>query len=209
MKSTLDSYHKQGMELKKEGTPSDKGLALIWIDMEMTGLDPEKDTILELATIVTDPQLNIIGEGPEIAVFHDDNVLNAMDEWCQEHHGNSGLIKRVQNSSVTMKEAEEQTIAFLQNHVAASLSPLCGNSVHQDRLFISKYMPKLNRYLHYRNIDVSTVKELVRRWYPDLPEFEKTGQHTALKDIQESLEELKYYRLHVFPSEPIMNNTSN
>ncbi|USD37101.1 oligoribonuclease [Ferrimonas sp. SCSIO 43195] len=172
---------------------------LIWIDLEMTGLDPEQHCIIEIATIVTDAQLNVLAEGPVIAIHQPDSELAKMDQWCTDTHGNSGLTKRVQQSSITVEEAERQTLEFLQQWVPAGVSPICGNSVGQDRRFLYRYMPLLEQYFHYRYLDVSTVKELTRRWKPEvLKGFTKQGTHLALDDIRESIAELAYYRSEVF-----------
>ncbi|MBL4630885.1 MAG: oligoribonuclease [Paraglaciecola sp.] len=172
---------------------------LVWIDLEMTGLEPEIDLVLEIATIVTDKNLNILAEGPVLAIHQSDDVLNGMSQWCVDTHGKSGLTKRCRNSKVTEQQAVSQTIAFLQNFVAKGVSPLCGNTIGQDRRFLVKYMSELEDYFHYRNIDVSTIKELVRRWKPELLEgFHKKGVHLALDDIRESIAEMVYYRQHVF-----------
>nr|WP_284379828.1 oligoribonuclease [Litoribrevibacter albus] len=168
---------------------------LVWIDMEMTGLDPDSDRILEIATIVTDSNLNLIAEGPVLAVHQPDDVLDAMDDWCTKTHGDSGLTDRVKKSTISVEEAERQTLEFLALHVVEGESPLCGNSVGQDRRFMYRYMPKLESYLHYRIIDVSTLKELAKRWNPDaLNGFNKAGTHKALDDIRESIAELEHYR---------------
>ncbi|WP_028111624.1 oligoribonuclease [Ferrimonas kyonanensis] len=172
---------------------------LIWIDLEMTGLDPEQHCIIEIATIVTDAQLNVLAEGPVIAIHQPDSELAKMDQWCTDTHGNSGLTKRVQQSPITVEEAERQTLEFLQQWVPAGVSPICGNSVGQDRRFLYRYMPLLEQYFHYRYLDVSTVKELTRRWKPEvLKGFTKQGTHLALDDIRESIAELAYYRSEVF-----------
>ena len=168
---------------------------LIWIDLEMTGLDPFKDRIIEIATIVTDQELEIVAEGPSLAVHQNEKILLAMDEWNTEHHTNSGLWKRVLESDISVREAEQLTLEFLQEHVPIHSSPMCGNSICQDRRFLAKSMPKLENYFHYRQIDVSSIKELIRRWNPQLLDgFSKTGQHLALADVEESIKELKYYR---------------
>jgi oligoribonuclease len=170
---------------------------LVWMDLEMTGLDPETDVIIEMATIITDSNLNVVGEGPVLAVSQPAEKLAAMDEWNTSHHTASGLVERVRNASVPEREAEAQTLAFIEGHVEKNVSPLCGNTIWQDRRFLTRYMPALEAYLHYRNIDVSSIKELVSRWRPDLLSgFSKTNQHTALADIRESIEELKYYSEH-------------
>lgn len=172
---------------------------LVWIDMEMTGLDPETCKVLEIATIVTDPQLNVLAEGPVIAIHQPDDILDGMDEWCTRVHGNSGLTARCRESMISEVEAAEQTIAFLSQYVAAGKSPLCGNTIGQDRRFMVKYMPTLEAYFHYRSIDVSSIKELVKRWKPEiLNGFTKQGVHLALDDIRESIAELKFYREKVF-----------
>jgi oligoribonuclease len=170
---------------------------LVWIDLEMTGLDPDTDRIIEIATLITDGNLNIIAEGPVLAVNQSDDALEGMDEWNQHHHGQSGLIERVRDSDVDERSAEWQTIEFLKHHVTENGSPLCGNSICQDRRFLYRYMPELERFLHYRNLDVSTLKELCRRWAPSIADgITKRATHRALDDIRESIEELRYYRQH-------------
>ena len=172
---------------------------LIWIDLEMTGLDPDVDTILEIATIVTDAQLNILAEGPSIAIHHSSEALQSMNEWCIEHHGQSGLTERCRASAVSLAEAERATLAFLAEWLPSGVSPICGNSVGQDRRFLVRYMPDLEAYFHYRAIDVSTIKELARRWRPEVLErVQKSGAHLALDDIRESIAELEVYRQHLF-----------
>jgi oligoribonuclease len=170
---------------------------LVWIDMEMTGLDPDSDRIIEVAAVVTDPNLNILAEGPVFAIHQSDETLDKMDAWNKGTHGRSGLIDRVKATTVTEAEAEAQLIAFLKHWVPAGKSPMCGNSICQDRRFMARGMPKLEAFFHYRNLDVSTLKELCRRWKPELASgFKKHQKHTALADIVESIEELRYYREH-------------
>ena len=170
---------------------------LVWLDMEMTGLDPDTDRIIEVAVVVTDSDLNIIGEGPVFAIHQSDAALDGMDAWNKGTHGRSGLIERVKASTVSEEEAEAALIAFLKPFVPAGKSPMCGNSICQDRRFMVRGMPKLEAFFHYRNLDVSTLKELCKRWKPELASgFKKHQKHTALADIVESIEELRYYREH-------------
>ena len=172
---------------------------LVWIDLEMTGLDPDRDVILEIATIITDGTLRELSVGPELAIAASQAQLDAMDDWNQAHHGASGLIERVRGSPHSVGDAERLTLDFLKRRVAARAAPLCGNSIWQDRRFLARHMPALERHLHYRNIDVSSIKELARRWRPDLAEgFVKKNEHRALADIRESIAELAYYRDRFF-----------
>jgi oligoribonuclease len=178
-------------------TPRSNDFNLVWIDMEMTGLDPDNDRIIEIAAVVTDPDLNVLAEGPVFAIHQSDATLDKMDAWNKGTHGRSGLIDRVKASTIDEAQAEEQLIAFLKQWVPANKSPMCGNSICQDRRFMARGMPKLENFFHYRNLDVSTLKELCRRWKPELASgFKKAQKHTALADIIESIEELKYYREH-------------
>lgn len=172
---------------------------LVWVDMEMSGLQPETDRILEIAMIVTDGDLNIVAEGPVLVVHQEDAVLDRMDAWNKGTHGKSGLIDKVKESTLTEADVEAECLAFLKQHVKSSISPMCGNTIHQDRRFMNRYMPKLEAYFHYRNIDVSTIKELCKRWQPEIAKgFSKQQAHTALADIIESVEELRYYREKLF-----------
>jgi oligoribonuclease len=170
---------------------------LVWIDMEMTGLQPDSDRVIEIAMLVTDPQLNVLATGPVLVVHQPDSVLDAMDSWNKSTHAKSGLIEKVRASTLTEADAERQAVAFLSAYVPASASPMCGNSICQDRRFLARWMPRLEAHFHYRNLDVSTLKELVKRWKPDLKSFAKEGKHEALADILESIEELKFYRKSV------------
>jgi oligoribonuclease len=172
---------------------------LIWIDLEMTGLRPDHDSIIEIATVVTDHELNVIADGPELAVHQSEAVLAQMDEWNQRQHGGSGLTARVRASPVSVAAAEQQTVAFLGAHVAAGTSPMCGNSICQDRRFLARWMPALEAYFHYRNIDVSSLKELAARWHPQLSAaLVKRSAHLARADIYESIAELRFYRERLF-----------
>ncbi|MFM7011788.1 MAG: oligoribonuclease [Betaproteobacteria bacterium] len=168
---------------------------LVWLDMEMTGLDPERERIIEVAVVVTEPDLTVVAEGPVLVIHQPDSLLDAMDSWNRSTHSKSGLTDKVKASTMTEEQAQDELIAFLSQYVPAGKSPLCGNTVSQDRRFMFKYMPKLEQFFHYRTIDVSTLKELARRWKPDLLKgFEKRSKHEALADIYESIDELKYYR---------------
>ncbi len=172
---------------------------LIWIDLEMTGLKPESDTIIEIATVVTDKELGVIAEGPVIAIHQSEEVLARMDDWNQRQHGSSGLLTRVRASRTSLAEAQRSTLEFLSPLVSGGSSPMCGNSICQDRRFLARLMPDLERFFHYRNLDVSTLKELARRWAPGVEEgFAKHGAHLALADIHESIAELRHYRARLF-----------
>ena len=173
---------------------------MIWIDLEMTGLDTQRDYIIEIASIVTDKNLNILEEGPNLAIKQPDEVLNSMDQWNTDHHNRSGLVEKVKDSHITESIAEKQTIEFLSKYVPKGVAPLCGNTICQDRRFLARCMPELEDYFHYRNLDVSTIKELVNRWYSDV-KFKKDPQHLAIEDIKDSIEELKYYRKFFFSSD--------
>lgn len=173
---------------------------LIWLDLEMTGLDLSKERIIEIATIVTDSELNILAEGPVFAIHQSDDLLESMDKWNTKQHNKSGLVERVQDSQTTEQQAEIETIKFLKKYISAGKSPMCGNSICTDRRFLYQFMPDLEQFFHYRNLDVSTVKELAKRWYGDhvVKAFKKNSQHLALQDIRDSIAELKHYREHVF-----------
>ena len=171
---------------------------LVWIDLEMTGLDIEKESIIEIATIITDGDLNILAQGPNLAVVVDESLIEAMDEWNTTHHFQSGLINRIRTEGVSLQDAEKRTIEFLKQWVEPNSAPLCGNSIWNDRKFLEKEMPDVAKFLHYRMIDVSTIKELARRWYPMVEKYPKKGSHLALDDIIESIEELHYFRNSVF-----------
>lgn len=185
---------------------SRKDTNLIWIDLEMTGLDTQNDKIIEIATIVTDSELNILAEGPMLAIHQSDDIMNGMDEWNTNQHGSSGLTKRVKESTIDEADAERQTIAFLEQYVTKGKSPMCGNSICQDRRFLARCMPELEAFFHYRNLDVSSLKELAVRWAPDIAKgFTKNSSHLALDDTRDSINELKYYREN-FIKVPIAND---
>jgi len=172
---------------------------LIWIDLEMTGLDPNSDLIIEIATIVTDKNLNIIDEGPAIVIHQSDEAMDGMDEWCTNQHGKSGLTDRVKNSAISEETAENLTLAFLKQYLSVHKSPMCGNSICQDRRFLARYMPQLEDFFHYRNLDVSTLKELTSRWAPEKKMvYAKESSHLAMDDIKDSIDELKHYRETIF-----------
>ena len=176
---------------------------LVWMDLEMTGLNPEQDRILEVATLITDSELNLLAEGPVLYVRQSESLLAGMDAWNTEHHTRSGLLDLVRGQGVTEREAELATLGFLKEQATQGVSPLCGNSIGQDRRFLVKYMPELEGFLHYRNLDVSTVKELAMRWRPDVASgYTKKNTHRALDDIRESIEELRHYRRHFFRVSP-------
>ena len=182
-----------------------KSSRLIWLDMEMTGLDPDKERIIEVAVLITDGDLNLVAEGPSLVVHQPDALLDAMDEWNTQHHGASGLIDRVKQSTIDEGQAEQAILAFVREHCTPNACPLAGNSIHQDRRFVRRFMPEFDAFLHYRLLDVTTVKELARRWYPEVFDAapKKKESHRALDDIRESIAELAYYRQHMFaPANP-------
>nr|ACO14409.1 Oligoribonuclease, mitochondrial precursor [Esox lucius] len=184
---------------------SDNGMKqrMVWVDLEMTGLDIEKDQIIEMACIITDSELNVLAGGPNLIINTTDELLDGMDDWCKEHHGNSGLTQAVRNSKITLQQAEYEFLSFIRQHTPPGQCPLAGNSVHADKKFLDKYMPQFMHHLHYRIIDVSTIKELCRRWFPEEYKLapQKKASHRALDDIQESIKELHFYRAHVFKSQ--------
>ena len=194
MANTSAKAVKNGSKTASSTAPTNE-FRLVWLDMEMTGLDPDKERIIEVAVVITEPDLTVVAEGPVLVIHQDDAILSGMDKWNTSTHGKSGLIDKVKASTMTESEAEDVLIAFMSQYVPAGKSPLCGNTVSQDRRFMFNYMPKLEQFFHYRTIDVSTLKELARRWNPALLKgFEKHSKHQALADIHESIEELKYYR---------------
>jgi oligoribonuclease len=173
---------------------------LVWLDLEMTGLIIATDVILEIATVITDGNLNVIAQGPSFIIHQSEEKLTAMGKWCQDHHGKTGLTEAVRQSTITLQQAQEETLAFIKQHCAPNTGVLAGNSVWQDRVFLDKYMPSITSYLHYRIIDVTSVKEIVRRWYPDdkKTEYQKSDRHRALSDVYESIAELKHFRMNFF-----------
>lgn len=173
---------------------------LVWIDLEMTGLNPFEDRIIEIAAVVTNKDLEELAVGPVLAIHQESSVLNAMDDWNTRQHAKSGLTERVRNSEVSEAQAEQAVLNFIRQHVSSNESPMCGNSICQDRRFLARFMPELERYFHYRNLDVSTLKELAQRWYPTEKGFEKESRHLALDDIRGSIEELRFYRSHLLKS---------
>jgi oligoribonuclease len=189
----------QNSDIEKKIPSVNTQSPLVWMDLEMSGLDPEHDTILEIATLITDNTLNIIAQGPHLVIHQPNSILDGMDDCNKRHHKASGLIKAVKNSKISLHQAESQTLEFIQKYCTMNESPLCGNSISQDRRFLRKYTPTLQRFLHYRNIDVSSIKEVIARWYPQkFSPPRKKGSHQALQDIQESIQELSYYRRHFF-----------
>lgn len=175
---------------------------LIWLDLEMTGLDPDEDRILEIATVVTDKHLNVLAEGPSLSIHHSDRILARMDEWCVNQHGSSGLTERVKRSKITTRKAEEITLEFLRQYVPEGKSPMCGNSIGQDRRFLYRYMPTLEKYFHYRNFDVSVLKIIAKNWYPQVSKgANKKTKHQALSDVYDSIDEMKYYMKHLLKSQ--------
>lgn len=182
----------------EESTAKTGSGKLVWMDLEMTGLEPDRDTIIEMATLITDGELNVIAEGPEIVIHQDAKLFDGMDDWNREHHTKSGLWAKVVASEISLAQAEQETLAFLKKHLGPREAPLAGNSVWQDRRFLARYMRQLEGFLHYRLVDVSTVKELAGRWYPKLRYTKRKGAHRALDDIRESLDEMKFYRQALF-----------
>ena len=189
------------MVIQTRTTMDDKAQRLVWIDLEMTGLDIEKESIIEIATVITDSELKILAHGPNLAVKVSEELIAGMDDWNTKHHHQSGLVDRIRTEGVSIKDAEQQTLAFLKQWVDEKSAPLCGNSVWNDRRFLDKEMPLVAEFLHYRMVDVSTVKELARRWYPDIPRYPKKLSHLALDDILESIEELEYFRNQIFTTQ--------
>lgn len=180
---------------------------LIWLDLEMTGLDPDKDRILEIATVITDQYLNIIAEGPVLAIHRSDSVLAEMDEWCTKQHGDSGLLARVRKTRISTTKAEQLTLEFLRQYVPPGKSPMCGNTIGQDRRFLYRYMPELEQYFHYRNFDVSVLKIIARSWYPEIAKgLRKKTKHQALSDVYDSIAEMQYYIQHLFLPAPSLRS---
>lgn len=184
------------------GKMESKNQRFVWVDLEMTGLDPQVDHILEIATIITDGNLDLVAEGPNIAIYQPEMVLSTMGEWCTNQHTKSGLVARVKESKVSLQDAQRLTLDFIKQHVGERMSPMCGNTIYQDRRFLYQWMPELEAYFHYRNLDVSTIKELAKIWAPTVHKgIVKTGAHLALEDIKESIAELKFYRDNFFKLE--------
>lgn len=193
------NLHLVGNKKRLYTTPMiDIATHLIWLDLEMTGLHPDQDKILEIATVVTTKNLELIAEGPVFAIYQTETVLQSMVPWGKKQHAQSGLLSRVRQSHVNEAMAEEETLAFLQKHVVPKTSPMCGNSICQDRRFLARYMPRLEQFFHYRHLDVSTIKIVAQSWFPSLPPFPKLSRHVALSDVHESISELQYYRSHLF-----------
>ena len=189
------------MVIQTRTTMDDKARRMVWIDLEMTGLDIEKESIIEIATVITDSELKILAHGPNLAVKVSEELIAGMDDWNTKHHHQSGLVDRIRTEGISIKDAEQRTLAFLKQWVDEKSAPLCGNSVWNDRRFLDKEMPLVAEFLHYRMVDVSTVKELARRWYPEIPRYPKKLSHLALDDILESIEELEYFRNQIFTTQ--------
>ncbi|KPP64068.1 oligoribonuclease, mitochondrial-like [Scleropages formosus] len=197
------ALHACDMTSASANASEDMTQRMVWVDLEMTGLNIEKDQIIEMACIITDPDLNIVAEGPNLIVNQSDELLDGMSEWCKEHHGKSGLTQAVRDSRISLQQAEYEFLSFVRQHTPPGHCPLAGNSVHADKKFLDKYMPQLMRHLHYRIIDVSTVKELCRRWFPEEYKLapQKKASHRALDDIRESIKELQFYKTNVFKAQ--------
>ncbi|KAL0994581.1 hypothetical protein UPYG_G00124340 [Umbra pygmaea] len=199
----LNSISTESKKMSFSKSNSDMKQRIVWVDLEMTGLDIEKDQIIEMACIITDSELNVIAEGPNLIINTSDELLDGMDDWCTEHHGHSGLTQAVRDSKISLQQAEYEFLSFIRQHTPPGQCPLAGNSVHADKKFLEKYMPQFMYHLHYRIVDVSTIKELCRRWFPEEYKLapQKKASHRALEDIKESIKELQFYRAHVFKSQ--------